>query len=83
MKRASYGTVVDWVHFASRSMSSEIIRKSFYACGISQPRVVSELNARLIDILREEDKRLYIEDLDWDEEDKDLVTNNTEIEIIE
>ena len=51
MNRASYGMVVDWYNFASRSISSKIIRKSFYACGLSQPRIVTELNARLKVIL--------------------------------
>ena len=30
LKRASYGEVVNWVYFASQSISSEIIKKSFF-----------------------------------------------------
>ena len=44
-KRASYGSVVDWVHFANHSISCDIILNSFHACGISKTRVVSLLNA--------------------------------------
>ena len=83
LKRASYGSVVDWVHFANQSISSDIIRNSFHACGISKTRVVSLLNCRLKEILGEQVTRLYIEDLDWDEEDEDLIKNNIEVEILE
>ena len=44
---------------------------------------MSLLNGRLKKILGEQVKQLYIKDLDWDEEDEDLIKKNIEVEVLE
>ena len=86
LKRASYGEVVNWVHYASKSISSEIIKKSFFVCGLTFPRDIYRFNLRLCEILGEEKRQLsYKEDVDWDRDDEMLkaaLENEEELEVL-
>ena len=67
IKRAGYGTVVDWVHNASESIDKAVITKSFEACGLSQKRQINQLNSRLMDLMKNETHLMsFADDEDWD-----------------
>ena len=87
LKRASYGSVKNWVHESSISVSDKIIKKSFWVCGLCFLRDLLILNERLSDILGNAAKRVqYVEDLDLERDDKEFaqeIANRQEIDIIE
>src|SRR4051812_47392908 len=50
-KRASYEMVANWVSSAWKSISSELIIKSFVGCGLNNIRTSYSYHSRLSDLL--------------------------------
>ena len=83
MKMASYGEVVNWVYFASQSLNSNMISKSFF---LTVPRDVHRFNHRLKEILGEDNRQfMFKENIDWDRDDellKQMLEKDSEVEIL-